>query len=127
MFKLIIFSLNKILSLSEFRLVDFSFQRDLTRPWFVCRVAPVLGSSTSSSSSSSAPLSSGSSSFDSQAKPPPSWKELLKTSAPYGDNHHYYSTEYPCRYPGNSPGSPAALQTIITTTTKVRTTPVVDH
>lgn len=99
---------------------------NLTRSWFVRRVAPVLGTPTSSSSSS-APLSSGSSSFDPQTKPPPSWKELLKTSAPYGDNHHYYSTEYPCRYPGNAPGSPAALQTIITTTTKVRTTPVVDH
>ncbi|XP_078138405.1 chorion-specific transcription factor GCMb isoform X1 [Centroberyx gerrardi] len=78
------------------------------------RVAPVLGSS---SSSSSAPLSS-SSSFDPQAKPH-GWKELLKSSAPYGENHHYYSPEYPCRYPGNAPGSPAALQTIITTTTKV--------
>uniref|UniRef100_A0A3B4U641 Glial cells missing transcription factor 2 n=1 Tax=Seriola dumerili TaxID=41447 RepID=A0A3B4U641_SERDU len=80
-------------------------------------VAPVLGSS-SSSSSSSAPLSS-TSSFDPPTKPPPGWKELLKSSAPYGDNHHYYSAEYPCRYPGNTPGSPAALQTIITTTTKV--------
>uniref|UniRef100_A0A665TW93 GCM domain-containing protein n=1 Tax=Echeneis naucrates TaxID=173247 RepID=A0A665TW93_ECHNA len=84
-----------------------------TRSW----VAPVLGSS-SSSSSSSAPLSS-SSSFDPQTKPPPGWKELLKGSTPYSDNHHYYSAEYPCRYPGNTPGSPAALQTIITTTTKV--------
>uniref|UniRef100_A0A3B5B3B9 Glial cells missing transcription factor 2 n=1 Tax=Stegastes partitus TaxID=144197 RepID=A0A3B5B3B9_9TELE len=81
-------------------------------------VTPVLGSS--SSSSSSAPLSSSSSSFDPQTKPPPNWKELLKSSAPYSDNHHYYSTEYPCRYPSNTPGSPAALQTIITTTTKVR-------
>uniref|UniRef100_A0A8D3AHQ7 GCM domain-containing protein n=1 Tax=Scophthalmus maximus TaxID=52904 RepID=A0A8D3AHQ7_SCOMX len=80
-------------------------------------VGPVMGSS-SSSSSSSAPLSS-SSSFDPQTKPPPGWKELLKSSTPYGDNHHYYSAEYPCRYPGNAPGSPAALQTIITTTTKV--------
>uniref|UniRef100_A0A8C9XGP9 Glial cells missing transcription factor 2 n=1 Tax=Sander lucioperca TaxID=283035 RepID=A0A8C9XGP9_SANLU len=50
---------------------------------------------------------------------PAGWKELLKSSAPYADNHHYYSAEYPCRYPGNAPGSPAALQTIITTTTKV--------
>uniref|UniRef100_A0A667WXM4 Glial cells missing transcription factor 2 n=1 Tax=Myripristis murdjan TaxID=586833 RepID=A0A667WXM4_9TELE len=69
------------------------------------RSSRVLGST---SSSSSAPLSSSSSSFD-QTKPPASWKEL---------NHHYYSPEYPCRYPGNGPGSPAALQTIITTTTK---------
>lgn len=84
----------------------------------MCRVTPVLGSS-SSSSSSSAPLSS-SSSFDHQSKPPPGWKELLKSSSPYTDNHHYYSAEYPCRYPSNPPGSPAALQTIITTTTKVR-------
>uniref|UniRef100_A0A3Q1B387 GCM domain-containing protein n=1 Tax=Amphiprion ocellaris TaxID=80972 RepID=A0A3Q1B387_AMPOC len=81
------------------------------------RVAPVLGSS-SSSSSSAAPLSS-SSSFDPQTKPPAGWKELLKSSTPYSDNHHYYSAEYPCRYPSNPPGSPAALQTIITTTTKV--------
>ncbi|KAM4606648.1 chorion-specific transcription factor GCMb [Polymixia lowei] len=72
------------------------------------RVAPILGSSSSSSSSC----------FDPQAgKPPAGWKELLK--GPYGENHHYYSPEYPCRYPGNTPGSPAALQTIITTTTKV--------
>lgn len=82
------------------------------------RVTPVLGSS-STPSSSSAPLSSSSSSFDPQTKAPPAWKDLLKSSAPYGDNHHYYSTEYPCRYPSNPPGSPAALQTIITTTTKV--------
>ncbi|KAM6900742.1 chorion-specific transcription factor GCMb [Xenentodon cancila] len=81
------------------------------------RVAPVLGSS-STPSSSSAPLSS-SSSFDPQTKSTPAWKELLKSSAPYGDNHHYYSSEYPCRYPSNTPGSPAPLQTIITTTTKV--------
>ncbi|XP_034038638.1 chorion-specific transcription factor GCMb isoform X2 [Thalassophryne amazonica] len=83
------------------------------------RVAPVLGS-TSSTSSLSAPLSSSAStSFEPQAKPVPGWKELLKNSTSYGDNHHYYSTEYPCRYPGNTPGSPAALKTIITTTTKV--------
>ncbi|XP_061777774.1 chorion-specific transcription factor GCMb isoform X1 [Nerophis ophidion] len=78
------------------------------------RVAPVLGCPTSSAS---APLSSSSSSFD--PSPKPGWKDLLKTSAPYSDNHHYYSTDYPCRYTGNTPGSPAALQTIITTTTKV--------
>ncbi|XP_076014081.1 chorion-specific transcription factor GCMb isoform X2 [Genypterus blacodes] len=80
------------------------------------RVAPVLG--PSSCSPSSAPLSS-SSSFEPQGKPPSGWKELLKGSTPYPENHHYYSTEYPCRYPGNGPGSPAALQTIITTTTKI--------
>ncbi|KAF0028661.1 hypothetical protein F2P81_019748 [Scophthalmus maximus] len=102
----------------------YEFQGYLTSPSYpvtsdLCdpRVGPVMGSS-SSSSSSSAPLSS-SSSFDPQTKPPPGWKELLKSSTPYGDNHHYYSAEYPCRYPGNAPGSPAALQTIITTTTKV--------
>ncbi|KAM3860280.1 chorion-specific transcription factor GCMb [Diretmus argenteus] len=83
------------------------------------RVAPVLGSSSSSSSAPLSSSSSSSSSFDPQAKPPPGWKELLKSAAPYGENHHYYSPEYPCRYPGNTPGSPAALQTIITTTTKV--------
>ncbi|XP_017158607.1 chorion-specific transcription factor GCMb [Poecilia reticulata] len=82
------------------------------------RVTPVLGSS-SAPSSSSAPISSSSSSFDPQTKAPPAWKELLKSSAPYADNHHYYSAEYPCRYSGNAPGSPAGLQTIITTTTKV--------
>uniref|UniRef100_A0A3Q4H5U0 Chorion-specific transcription factor GCMb-like n=1 Tax=Neolamprologus brichardi TaxID=32507 RepID=A0A3Q4H5U0_NEOBR len=65
------------------------------------------------------PLSSSSTSFDPQTKTPSGWKELLKNSAPYSDNHHYYSTEYPCRYASNNPGSPAALQTIITTTTKV--------
>uniref|UniRef100_A0A3B3UXQ0 Chorion-specific transcription factor GCMb-like n=1 Tax=Poecilia latipinna TaxID=48699 RepID=A0A3B3UXQ0_9TELE len=42
-----------------------------------------------------------------------------QSSAPYADNHHYYSAEYPCRYSSNAPGSPAGLQTIITTTTKV--------
>ncbi|XP_023181849.1 chorion-specific transcription factor GCMb [Xiphophorus maculatus] len=82
------------------------------------RVTPVLGSS-SAPSSSSAPLSSSSSSFDPQTKAPPAWKDLLKSSAPYADNHHYYSAEYPCRYSSNAPGSPAGLQTIITTTTKV--------
>ncbi|KAM7389969.1 hypothetical protein PAMA_008243 [Pampus argenteus] len=104
----------------------YEFQGYLTSPSYpmtadLCdpRVAPVLGSS-SSSSSASAPLSSSSaSSFEPQTKAPPGWKELLKSSAPYSDNHHYYSTDYPCRYPSNSPGSPAALQTIITTTTKV--------
>ncbi|XP_069369147.1 chorion-specific transcription factor GCMb isoform X3 [Paralichthys olivaceus] len=100
----------------------YEFQGYLTSPSYpvttdLCdpRVAPVLGSS---SSSSAAPLSSSSSTFDPQTKHPPGWKELLKSSAPYGDNHHYYSAEYPCRYPSNAPGSPAALQTIITTTTK---------
>lgn len=75
--------------------------------------------SSSAPSSSSAPLSSSSSSFDAQTKAAPAWKELLKSSAPYADNHHYYSAEYPCRYSSNPPGSPAGLQTIITTTTKV--------
>uniref|UniRef100_A0AAQ4Q391 GCM domain-containing protein n=1 Tax=Gasterosteus aculeatus aculeatus TaxID=481459 RepID=A0AAQ4Q391_GASAC len=85
---------------------------------YLTSVPPVLGSS-SSSTPLSAPLTSTCSSFDPQSKSPAGWKELLKSSAPYGDNHHYYSTEYPCRYPGNAPSSPAALQTIITTTTKV--------
>lgn len=74
--------------------------------------------SSTSSVPASAPLPT-SSSFDPQGKPPAGWKDLLKTSSPYADNHHYYGAEYPCRYPGNAPGSPAALQTIITTTTKV--------
>ncbi|XP_011471876.1 chorion-specific transcription factor GCMb [Oryzias latipes] len=102
---------------------SYEFQGYLTPPSYpmtsdLCdpRVGPVLGSS-STSSSSSAPLSS--SSFEPQTKPPPAWKELLKSTSPYGDNHHYYSAEYPCRYPSNTPGSPAPLQTIITTTTKV--------
>ncbi|KAJ8010597.1 hypothetical protein DPEC_G00076720 [Dallia pectoralis] len=57
------------------------------------------------------------------------WKQILGKGA-YGDrgeygqlpgnaNHHYYNSEYPCRYPGQTPATPAALQTIITTTTKV--------
>lgn len=66
------------------------------------RMTPVLGPS----SSSSAPLSS-SSSFDPQNK-----------STPTSWNHCYHS-DNPCRFLGNGPGSPAALQTIITTTTKV--------
>ncbi|XP_037829175.1 chorion-specific transcription factor GCMb isoform X2 [Kryptolebias marmoratus] len=103
---------------------SYEFQGYLTSPSYpvtsdLCdpRVTPVLG--PSSTPSSAAPLSSSSSTFDTQTKPPPAWKELLKNSSPYNDNHHYYSTEYPCRYPSNPPGSPAALQTIITTTTKV--------
>ncbi|XP_055086156.1 chorion-specific transcription factor GCMb [Periophthalmus magnuspinnatus] len=66
-------------------------------------MTPVLGAS-----SSSAPLSSSSSTtYDPQAKATPtSW-------------NHCYHSDYPCRFPGNGPGSPAALQTIITTTTKV--------
>ncbi|KAM9827761.1 chorion-specific transcription factor GCMb [Neosynchiropus ocellatus] len=76
---------------------------------------PRLGSVlASSSSSSTAPHSA---SFDCQSKS--NWKELLKTGAPYSDHAHYYSAEYPCRYPTNGPGSPTPLQTIITTTTKV--------
>ncbi|XP_037549783.1 chorion-specific transcription factor GCMb [Nematolebias whitei] len=103
----------------------YEFQGYLSSPSYpvtsdLCdpRVAPVLGPS-STTSSLATPLSSSSSTFDTQTKPPPPWKELLKNTSPYGDNHHYYSAEYPCRYPSNPPGSPAALQTIITTTTKV--------
>lgn len=73
--------------------------------------------SPSSSAPPAGPLSTPS--FEPPPKPPAGWKDLLKTSSPYSDNHHYYGAEYPCRYPGNAPGSPAALQTIITTTTKV--------
>ncbi|KAJ3611368.1 hypothetical protein NHX12_021384 [Muraenolepis orangiensis] len=69
------------------------------------RVAPVLGSSCSSSAS-----------YDPQSTK--GWRDLLKNATPYGENH-YYTPEYPCRYPSNTPGSPGALQTIITTTTKV--------
>ncbi|CAL1596664.1 unnamed protein product [Knipowitschia caucasica] len=72
---------------------------DLCEP----RMPPVL---PSSSSSSSAPLSS-SMTYDPQSKAPPtSW-------------NHCYHSDYPCRFPSNGPGSPTALQTIITTTTKV--------
>ncbi|XP_029698614.1 chorion-specific transcription factor GCMb [Takifugu rubripes] len=102
----------------------YEFQGYLTSPSYpmtsdLCdpRVAPVLGSSSSSTPSSGS--LSTSSSFDPQGKPPAGWKDLLKSSTPYGDNHHYYGADYPCRYPSNAPGSPAALQTIITTTTKV--------
>ncbi|XP_061614690.1 chorion-specific transcription factor GCMb isoform X3 [Phyllopteryx taeniolatus] len=102
----------------------YEFQGYLTSPAYpvtseLCdpRVAPVLGCPTSSAS---APLSSSSSSSSFDPPPPkPGWKDLLKSSGPYSDNHHYYSPDYPCRYPGNPPASPAALQTIITTTTKV--------
>ncbi|XP_051539013.1 chorion-specific transcription factor GCMb-like [Myxocyprinus asiaticus] len=58
-----------------------------------------------------------------------SWKQILSKGA-YGErgdypqlqtngNHHYYNNDYPCRYTGPAPTTPAALQTIITTTTKV--------
>ncbi|KAM8822297.1 LOW QUALITY PROTEIN: chorion-specific transcription factor GCMb [Synchiropus picturatus] len=77
-------------------------------------VLPPPSSSSSSSSSSAAPHSA---SFDCQSKS--NWKELLKTGAPYSEHAHYYGAEYPCRYPSSGPCSPAALQTIITTTTKV--------
>ncbi|XP_028825710.1 chorion-specific transcription factor GCMb [Denticeps clupeoides] len=57
------------------------------------------------------------------------WKPILG-KAPYSErgdygplpangNHHYYNSEYPCRYTGPAPTTPTALQTIITTTTKV--------
>ncbi|XP_063062272.1 chorion-specific transcription factor GCMb [Engraulis encrasicolus] len=61
------------------------------------------------------------------------WKQILGKGG-YGDrgeygqlpanaNHHaaaaYYNSDYPCRYTGPTPSTPAALQTIITTTTKV--------
>ncbi|XP_030625077.1 chorion-specific transcription factor GCMb [Chanos chanos] len=58
-----------------------------------------------------------------------SWKQILGKGAygergeygqlPANGNHHYYNTEYPCRFTGPAPTTPAALQTIITTTTKV--------
>lgn len=61
-----------------------------------------------------------------------SWKQILGKGPYSGErgeyghgqlpgsaNHHYYNSEYPCRYPGPAPATPAALQTIITTTTKV--------
>ncbi|KAM9775384.1 chorion-specific transcription factor GCMb isoform X3 [Syngnathus typhle] len=99
----------------------YEFQGYLTSPSYpvtseLCdpRVAPVL---SGPASSASAPISTSSSSFD-PPLPKAGWKDLLKTSTPYGDNPHYYSSDYPCRYPGNPPASPAALQTIITTTTK---------
>lgn len=57
-----------------------------------------------------------------------SWKQILG-KGPYGERgeypqlsanaNHYYNTEYPCRYTGSTPSTPTALQTIITTTTKV--------
>ncbi|KAK2815053.1 hypothetical protein Q7C36_023319 [Tachysurus vachellii] len=57
-----------------------------------------------------------------------SWKQILG-KGPYGERgeypqlsantNHYYNTEYPCRYTGPTPTTPTALQTIITTTTKV--------
>ncbi|XP_067108002.1 chorion-specific transcription factor GCMb [Osmerus mordax] len=64
-----------------------------------------------------------SSSYDAPPSKHHGWKPLLGKGTPYGErgdyDHHYYNPEYPCRYPGPAPGSPAALQTIITTTTKV--------
>lgn len=57
-----------------------------------------------------------------------SWKQILG-KGPYGERadypqlsantNHYYNSEYPCRYAGPAPTTPTALQTIITTTTKV--------
>ncbi|TRY91056.1 hypothetical protein DNTS_035778 [Danionella cerebrum] len=57
------------------------------------------------------------------------WKQILSKGG-YGDrgdysqlpsnsSHPYYNGDYPCRYTGPPPATPAALQTIITTTTKV--------
>ncbi|XP_066535103.1 chorion-specific transcription factor GCMb [Hoplias malabaricus] len=57
-----------------------------------------------------------------------SWKQILG-KGPYAERaeypqlpanpNHYYNSEYPCRYTGPAPSTPTALQTIITTTTKV--------
>ncbi|TSR75306.1 Chorion-specific transcription factor GCMb [Bagarius yarrelli] len=57
-----------------------------------------------------------------------SWKQILAKGT-YGErgeysqlssnSNHYYNSEYPCRYTGPNPSTPTALQTIITTTTKV--------
>lgn len=89
----------------------------VTRLPLCFRVTPVLGPAPSSASAAAPPLGPSSSAG---SAPPAGWKDLLKGSAPYGDNHHYYSSEYPCRYASGAAGSPAgALQTIITTTTKV--------
>ncbi|XP_028646682.1 chorion-specific transcription factor GCMb [Erpetoichthys calabaricus] len=58
-----------------------------------------------------------------------SWKQLFGKGSysergDYGQisgngNHHYYDGEYPCRYNGPNTAPTPALQTIITTTTKV--------
>ncbi|MBN3279610.1 GCM2 factor, partial [Polyodon spathula] len=57
------------------------------------------------------------------------WKQILGKGGygergeygqiPANTNHHYYNGEYPCRYGGPAPTNTPALQTIITTTTKV--------
>ncbi|MGH0134924.1 UNVERIFIED_CONTAM: hypothetical protein FKN15_004269 [Acipenser sinensis] len=57
------------------------------------------------------------------------WKQILGKGGygergeygqiPANTNHHYYNGEYPCRYGGPAPANTPALQTIITTTTKV--------
>ncbi|MBN3298957.1 GCM2 factor, partial [Amia calva] len=57
------------------------------------------------------------------------WKQILSKGGygergeygqiPANSNHPYYNSEYPCRYTSPASGTPPALQTIITTTTKV--------
>lgn len=86
------------------------------------------GAGLTGSTHSASAISSHERGYDTSAKLG-GWKQILGKGA-YGErgeygqlpanaNHHYYNSEYPCRYTGPAPTTPAALQTIITTTTKV--------
>ncbi|KTF81266.1 hypothetical protein cypCar_00036211 [Cyprinus carpio] len=87
------------------------------------------GSSLSGMPHGTSPLGSHDRSYAETTGKHHGWKQILSKGA-YGDrrdysqlptntNHHYYNSDYPCRYTGPAPATPAALQTIITTTTKV--------
>ncbi|KTF94482.1 hypothetical protein cypCar_00025064 [Cyprinus carpio] len=87
------------------------------------------GSSLSAMPHGTSPLGSHERSYTESTGKHHGWKQILSKGA-YGErgdysqlptnaNHHYYNSDYPCRYTGPAPATPAALQTIITTTTKV--------
>ncbi|KAI2649164.1 Chorion-specific transcription factor GCMb [Labeo rohita] len=87
------------------------------------------GSSLSGVPHGTSPLGSHERSYTETTGKHHGWKQILSKGAygergdysqlPTNTNHHYYNSDYPCRYTGPAPATPAALQTIITTTTKV--------
>ncbi|XP_077592478.1 chorion-specific transcription factor GCMb isoform X2 [Stigmatopora nigra] len=98
----------------------YDFQGYLTSPPYPTAASEFCDPRAGPTPACPAPSAAGPfSSLDPTAAPKAGWKDLLKNSSSYGDGHHYYAPDYACRYPGNPPPSPAALQTIITTTTKV--------
>ncbi|XP_029482083.1 chorion-specific transcription factor GCMb-like [Oncorhynchus nerka] len=94
------------------------------------KVSLGLGTSTTTPHTTGTLSGHDRSSYDTPSSKHHGWKQILGKGT-YGErgeygqlpgnaNHHYYNSEYPCRtLTGPVPATPASLQTIITTTTKV--------